>query len=358
MMLQTPLFFFLGILIIALYAVERFNTPPSNRASTTAARYYSAALAYVLIYLIFYYLLTKYPHLLKLVLKAVGDVPPPDWAKDGSSTIIVALLLSILISKTPVLSRADTRLRKFLQNLAAIPFEALRLSKEIHDAPFSVPETLHGKIKDHLIRRGFEEEDVVFGNGKHSGHLWTKNAALMLKLELWEQDARFAAFMYERRGQLSRLRERYERLSGMARNCLSLIRHPTSGDNKDPMHQAITKFCSSFADQTDDLFEEICRFISQGVLKCKLTQGARRRELEDTGFKPPAVEATRALSIDQVLTLWGILLGFSLVNFILITQAWKAPGKVLLMTTMIVTIYSIAVICAVYPKERWALFRK
>jgi hypothetical protein len=36
----------LGALFVLLNAVQRFNTPPTNSSSTTAARYYGATLAY------------------------------------------------------------------------------------------------------------------------------------------------------------------------------------------------------------------------------------------------------------------------------------------------------------------------
>ena len=58
----------LGGLLIFIYATERFNTPRTIRASTTAGRYYSAATIYLLIYLVTFFLFSKYPHLLKLLI--------------------------------------------------------------------------------------------------------------------------------------------------------------------------------------------------------------------------------------------------------------------------------------------------
>jgi hypothetical protein len=54
----------IGAILITIYAHERFNTPPNVRASTTAVRYYVASVIYLMIYLITFYLLTKYPFLL------------------------------------------------------------------------------------------------------------------------------------------------------------------------------------------------------------------------------------------------------------------------------------------------------
>jgi hypothetical protein len=273
---QPTVAFLLGVLLIIIYALERFNTPPSNRASTTAVRYYSGAVAYVLIYLFAYYVLNKYPYLLQLLLKAAAgnsEVALPRFAQDASSTVLIAILLPTLIPKVPLLSKMDKRLRKFLQSLAAIPFEALRLSKEIHDAPFSAPQQLQKNVKDDLVNRGFEEQDVVFENGNLAQHLWTKIAVLKLRLESWEQDTRFSAFTHERRSEYNRLSENYHRLTGMAMNCFKLIRQTPAGRNAEPMQEAVNRFRSNFMDEADNLFKELCDFMSQGILKCKSKRG-------------------------------------------------------------------------------------
>jgi hypothetical protein len=77
------------------------------------------------------------------------------------------------------------------------------------------------------------------------------------------------------------------------------------------------------------------------------------------GFQQPKEEPDRALSINQVLTLTGILLLLLLINFVFVSpDTWEGREETLLMVTMIVSIYSVAVMCAVYPKESWRLFQK
>ena len=347
----------LGLGLIAIYALERFNTPPSNRASTTAVRYYSAASAYILLYLLAYIILLNYPTLTNKLIESAGDANKQ--LNNLPTTVVVALLLSILIPKVPGLSKVDSKVRRFLQNLAAIPIEALRLSKEIHDVPYVVPFRRQTEVSERMKSGGFREEDIVFEDGKAAQHLWTKITAVIYSLEAWERDTRFAAFAQERGGQFERLKDRHKRLTAMAINCFTLVGQPSGGGHEDPMQEAVSRFCTNFMAEADDLFQEICHYISQGVLKCKLTHGARCRELEDMGFLPPKEKHVRALSINQVLTLTGILLILLLVNFVFVSpKTWEGREETLLMVTMIVSIYSVAVMCAVYPKDVWALFRK
>ena len=151
-------------------------------------------------------------------------------------------------------------------------------------------------------------------------HLWIKITALILHLETWKKDTRFSAFAYERQDQFDRLKNRYIRLCGMAINCFSLLHQIIPGDSENPMNRAVAKFSTNFMDEADNLFDEICNYISQGVLKCKLTHSTRCQEIEDMGFEPPQGKTIHALSINHVLILSGILLTFLMLNFILITS--------------------------------------
>ena len=112
-----------GVVLIIIYAMERFNSPTTVRASTTAYRYYLAALLYLLIYLLSFYTFTKYPQLLKYL--EIGE------ETRESTVIFVAMIFSLLVPKVPLISQLDERLRKYLHRLASIPFEAIRLSKAI-----------------------------------------------------------------------------------------------------------------------------------------------------------------------------------------------------------------------------------
>lgn len=350
--------FCIGSALILMYSFDRFNTPPSNRALTTAVRYYTSASAYMLTYLSAYCILLYYPNLMNWLLKMANEnIDIPDSLP---SAVVGAILLSILIPKLPVLSKIDSKLRKFLQNLAAIPIQALKLSGEMQNAKFVVPEKLVEKIKKYMLEHSFDERDFNFDETDTAEFIWIKNTALILQLATWEKDDRFVAFLSERSGQFKRLEERYKRLRAMALNCFSLSRQIAGDEKEDSLIKALNKVNTNFKDQAEDLFKEICHFLSQGVLKCQLTHGSRCRELKHMGFQNlENVKYSRSLNIHQMVTITGILLVLLLLNFILIApNTWSGRDKTLLMITMIVSIYSISVYCAIYPKDKYAFFRR
>ena len=353
--------YWIPLLLITLYAIDRFSTPSENRASTTAVRYYSAAVTYTGIYWIAFFVIHKYPLLIELMLRSLGgtkDGTLPSWLAQSSTTLMVAVLLSVLLPKIPLLSELDRKLKAFLQKMADIPFEARRLSKEIHAAPFSTPERLHSELQERFTNQGFDIQDIAIDAGEPSKQLWTKISVLLLDLEKWETDAGVNVFMQERRNQYQRIKERHRRLMQMAKSCFDLSRPAPERAAGDSISKASAKFHASFMAEADDLLGSICDFISQGVLKCRLTRHSRVATMARMGFQLSRENRPDALNPNRVVGFFGFLLLLMMCNFILWSPDAQDREKLLLKITMIVSIYASAVICGLAPKEKWTLFKK
>lgn len=356
MLTENEIVKILGAVLILIYAFERFNTPPSNRAMTTAARYYTAASAYLLIYLVAYFLLCNYQDLLNLLLRVLNR---NEFDKSWPAEVVGAILLSSILPKIPGFSTGDQKLRKLFQNLAAIPIEALRLSHEMYEAPYSVPVETRQKVRDHLVGLGFDEGDVVFEQEDSARFLWLKNTALLIELKDWKDDANFSEFFNERNEQFKRLIERYDRLAAIAQNCFNMVREMNSRDTRDHMEQSVSKFCANFREQANDLLREICQFTSQGILKCRLTHGSRCRKIQDMGFHHRDGALVSSFSIHQVLLLYGALAVLLATNFIfLYPTSWEGREKTLVMVTLIVSVYLSAAWLTILLKDKLQDFQR
>ena len=186
----------LGTVFVSVHAYDRFNTPPTNRASTTALRYHTAAVSYFSVYLLIYFLISKYPSLLGVlfvddgsgVAKEAGSVVKT--LQELSPPLLVALLLTVLLPKIPILSNLDNWLRTNLQERAAIPHEARRMSRELRNAEFKVSPNVRDKIQKIMAADGFNPENIVFDECYRPEHQWVKIAVLMAHLESeWESIA-------------------------------------------------------------------------------------------------------------------------------------------------------------------------
>ncbi|MCK5230081.1 MAG: hypothetical protein KAR13_07435 [Desulfobulbaceae bacterium] len=353
----------LGAVFLSVHAYDRFNTPPTNRASTTAVRYHTAAVTYFSIYLCIYYVLTKYPSLLGVLAAYDGGGSSEEIGsvvktlQELSPALLVALLLTVLLPRIPMLSSIDNWLRAYLKERAAIPYEARRLSKELRNAKFNVSQDMRDKIHVALVEDGFEPRNIVFDESDQPEYRWTKIAVLMAHLESeWESDRKFAGYIHSFSNHYRLLKDSYKRLSVKAKTCFRLNREILLGGEDQQIHDAILECTANYKEQCNELLKNLCDFISRGVLKCQITHSSRWHALSAMGFKEPDTGPGGGPTINQVLTLLVILVPVLLLNFALFGS--RLPENVLLMGTMIATIYTMAVMCALYPKGIWKFTRR
>ena len=188
-------------------------------------------------------------------------------------------------------------------------------------------------------------------------HKWISISSLLLQLKEWEQSNQFATFVHDRNGQYERIKEHYKRLNTMTHNEISLNRQAGNQPELEALQDAVIKFRSNLHDEQNAIFSEICDFISHGILKTCFTYGSRVNTLQKMGFQNLAQHHGAGFSINHTIALFGLLLGLVLINFIIFRPPDAGVERILLMITMIVSIYSAAVICAVYPKQYWTFFQ-
>lgn len=365
--MQQNLDLYLGAVFVIIHAYDRFNTPCTNRASTTAARYHITAVIYFFIYLLIYYILTKYQYLLD----AISVSGEPDIISDAKKTLqeqprlLAALLLTVLLPKIPMLSSIDNWLRGQLYEHAAIPHEARRLSRELHNTEFNVPQDVRNKIQGALVDDGFEPTDIVFDKNSQPQYLWNKIAVLVAHMESkWESDSKFAGYLNAEpyKSNYKQLKDKYKHLSDKAKKCFRLHQEiPIEGEDQQ-FRNAINECTTNFKEQGRELFKGLCDFISQGVLKCQLTHTARWDALNAIGFETPNTDDGRErLTIDQVLMLFSILITVLILNITLFGSQFGSQfgshsgeyGKKIFIYLKIATLHTIAVVCVVYLKNKW-----
>ena len=168
---------YVGAAFVAFYGYERFRKPPSepgarqaaypSRATTTAASYYSAVFLYCGIGVLLYGTLLFSPSVLEKIWALVpqlGDEVPSTL--QHSPSVVVALLLTVLLSKVPALAALDNFVRTRLQHMAAIPHEVRRMAVELKRAAFrSASDAEYAEIAPALLAQGFDEADVRIAGG-------------------------------------------------------------------------------------------------------------------------------------------------------------------------------------------------
>src|SRR5262245_10553979 len=348
----------LGALFVLVFAYRRFNSPRTNRSSTTALRYYTAAAFYGVFALALYSALIGFPDLLRHVLEAGSDVLVPDWAKHLSSPLLVGLIRTLLLPNAPSLSGVAESIRQLFLSLASIPLEVQLLGARLQRARLSVRSAFQNEIATRLLLDGFDRGDVVFDAGRSASarspqQAWTKITALMTRLDTWKRERRYIGFIAGFADELAALENSYRQLAVKAKKCFSLKRSlddagvPAAGTGA-------ADFQRDFLAQGDELLARITHYISRGILQCNPTDSGRNRELQRLGFQG-RFPRTR-LTLNQLVWLFVGILVVVLTGFLVFGEGVRLE-KALLHSAMIAAIYVVAVICAVYPKRRWKLAR-
>lgn len=342
----------LGAVLVAVFTYQRFNTPPTNRSTTTALRYHTGAALYTLAALAVYATIVSFQgnHARSLD----GLFEKLGWT-ELSDPLVAAVMLTLLPS-TPWLSVADSWVRERIQRMATIPYEVRRLTSALQRGPIEIPEDLRTEVRTELLNQGFAEADIRFDGGASLEGRWTRVAALMLRLREWSAMPRYAGFFDNFSDEWTSLDRQSRLLTTSARSCFDHQRTlPAKSAEAAKIAHGMRQIV---AEQVDDLFERACSFVSRGVLGCQLTQGARTQQLAQLGFY---AEYRPVLTLDQMTVLF--LLVFLPLTFSFVLGDWligrdRSPGELLSLGVFVTIIYCTAVACSIFPKSRWSIARR
>lgn len=360
-----------GAAFVVFYAFDRFGKPPAepggravtchSRATTTAAAYYSAVVLYCGAGLAVYTALLLYPSVLDKLERLAPDLVElvPEVLRQ-SPAVVLALLLTVLLPKVPVLAAVDEFMRRRLQHMAAIPHEVRRLAAELRRAPFRVPdEAEQREIVAALVAEGFDAADLRFDGGTSPQTLWTRLATLVRRLDAWDADPHLQEYFLSCPGELAALRERYEEILPKARRCFQLSRELAPDVPDQRAATALAAYRDDVTNQVEALLKALYDAVGRAVLLCDLTHQRRARRLQGLGFDV-TVEPIRHISLNSLMLLFTA--GSVLFTLIFLVAPQTRPGEtavdVLLRSVMIASIYCVALWCAVTPKSRWSLARR
>ena len=358
-----------GALFVIFYGFERFEKPPTepgsatlychSRATTTAAAYYSAVVLYCGVGLSIYAALLLYPAFLDRLAELSPGVAGlvPEGLRQ-SPPVVVALLLTVLLPKVPVLAGVDAFFRTRLQHMAAIPQEVRRLAAELRRARLRMPdETEQQELTAALVAEGFDPVDLRPEAGTTPQALWMRLSLLVRRIDAWDADTQMQEYFLSCPGELAILRERYEELRPKVRQCFNLSRQLPAGTQDLHAAAALTAFREDVANQIEALLKSFYDAISRAVLLCDLTHHRRAQRLLGLGLEV-RVEAIRHISLNSLMLLFtaGSVL-FTMV-FVVSPRPDDDLVGLLLRSVMIAAIYCASLWCAITPKSHWSAARR
>ncbi len=366
--LLTKLETYIGAAFVAFYGYERFRKQPAepgarqtghpSRATTTAASYYTAVVLYCGIGVLVYGTLLFSPSVLEKIGALVPqlDAGVPDVLRHSPS-VLVALLLTVLLTKVPALAALDDFVRTRLQHMAAIPYEVRRLAVELKRASFRpASEEEHSEIAPALLAQGFNDVDLRSASGDTLLARWVRLTTLMRRMEAWEADGGLREYFVECPGELEALRERHAEMGAKVRRAYGLIQGEAPDERTAAM---LAAYRDDVTAALDALVRDLHDAISRAVLCCEYTEHRRARRLTALGF-PVQVQQVGRISLNSLMLLFtlGSVLFLFVFSVVPNPRRNETPVDMLLRSVMIAAIYCVSVWCAIGPKTHWAAARR
>lgn len=356
---------YVGALFVVFYGFERFRKTPSepgarrmaypSRATTTAASYYTGVLLYSGIGLVVYAGILLCPSLVSKMSALSGElgVAIPGSLRQSPS-VLVALFLTVLLPRVPILAGLDDFVRTQLQHMAAIPYEVRRLAAELRRATFRAADDHElAEITPALLARGFGKADVRYATGDSLLARWMRLTTLMRRLEVWEAEGGLKDYVLECPGELDALRERHEELGAKLRRACELAR-TTEAEPDGRAAATLAAYREEVASALDAELRDLHDAISRAVLLGEYTQPRRVRRLHALGFQV-RLEPVGHVSLNSLILLFtaGSVLFLFFFSVMPNPRPHETPVDMLLRSVMIAAIYCVSIWCAVMPKNRW-----
>ncbi len=353
-----------GAVIIVVYAYKRYNTPVTNRSSTTFARFSVFFLLYVLTILLLYWLagslMETSPELLKRLSAVAPGILPPQSDKYSQLTgpIFAALLLTTLMPNVLWLSTIDKRLLRFFWDLGQIPSYIIKQREWLRRAAFNIAPTLHNEIIDWATAQDIEKNDIRFEQEDSLNYEWARLCTLFIRVSQWQdlQQGKYARFLQHHDTQFETLKTEFVAFSTRAGNYFKRARKLQAVEAHTEQQEILEDLHWHLTIEANRLLKKICELIASGIFYAELTEAGRVRMIAKLGFDEYSV-SNENLTPSQILTLAGsTTLAFLMISVIQEIVKYQAHAKftgILFLAILMTISYGVSAYAAIFPKTIW-----
>lgn len=335
-----------GLVVVLLYARDRFRGPQPLRGTTTFARYWTAQIGYSVSMAAVYVVLAGAG--VDIVDRQLLAVLAPEGSNSTTGPLFAALLISGLLPHSPILSHIDNTILEWFRRVGNIPYEVRQLGSLVRtarlDPPRQVLDRLAGDFRDLELASDWSAADT--GSVRHR---WARLTVLRELIEPWNAEPGYARYMAENR---ARLAEIDTRIRALLESDQITPRELVKLDKA----SVLTRRRSRPMAEISALHEAICDFIAGGLLHVERSPRGRYARLARLGIGASDVPPP-TLSVHELTLIAGlvfvILLLSTLVARRLVVGEPLAPNVRILLTVPL--IYVVAIVSAIYPKQSWAL---
>ena len=345
-------------LVVAGRAMQRYDTPETNRLTTTRNLFVFSAACYVITSLAVYAVLSEIvlkPGVLQIL--GVEDVTNL-LARYTAPPVLAAVLLTTLLPQVPGLKAADGFMLERFQKLGRIPYGVSHLADQLTLKRLSpTPSDLKAgadwisaepDVPDDLIARL-----QIAGPGTSEG-LFTALLVLHRSVGALRAEPAYDRFFRKQSAVWDQLKARFEVFAAQSQAFFVLFDQLTPRAAADASNQALKAARSRYLAIGEEVRVATADFTARALTAVEPSGGAIAQRLRRLGFateeiacpKPPIGEFT--------------FMGFMLIVALLALVCLVPPSGTMpapLVAFVIGATQTGALLLAVLPKLRWAFFR-
>jgi tellurite resistance protein len=343
-----------GALFVGVNAYRRYNTPSSNRESTTFQNFITFFFFYLItvltLYVFFGALFDSSPEtigaLYGLMIGQMNATLPEELA-NLSSPMLSALFLTTLLPSLPWLSRYDKALLNKFWERGHIPNHVQKMAAAMRRAHFNVSPGQNRQLRMRCQSLSIDFETLELEKSTNIDYHWARLNVLLESMADWKQDdsGRLRGFMKEHSDEFNKLLESLESINGE-------FSELKSEQLEDHILSKIEKYLNK---SIAEVFRDSTVFVAKATCVTELSESGRSSRISQLGFEGGSQGRDRLSSGQIAAALLAILVIFMTVS---IAQELAKPveyrrfGNVGFMTFLMLFTYGTALLIAIDLKCR------
>lgn len=354
----------IGAIFVAFHAYGRYNTPTSNRSTTTRPRFLACFCLYAATLVGLYWLVTVLAWvspeiLIKLLSIDQGSFNESDGAPHLQemlqSPITTALIFTALLPNFPLLKSVDQRLLRLFWDLAEIPGHAVKLAHRMYRAPYYIHPAKYDDLEREAKTYDIELPESSLKDHSSPAYAWARLCSLLLDVRHWHEspDHRYQRFFLSREQEIEELMMGFATYSSRTAAYYRRLDPGKEGG----LSEFQLEMAETLLNDGRDLFMKLCRLTAHAVLDAETGRNSRHRAIEGLGFEPARYDYD-TLSAVQLLELSAlIMLVFMAISTIRYLPSgnlsFSLISNIIFFALLMAANYGLSAFAGIYPKTRW-----
>jgi hypothetical protein len=344
--------------VVAFHAWDRYNTPETNRISTTRSLFLFTGAGYVSASLTLYLLLSEVALKPDTGLFLGLEGPKKILADYSSPPVLAALLLTVLLPNTPIVSTADRWLLDRFRLWGRIPHGVRNLAQELTPQALQLAPTDVAELQEWIAAEGEVPDDLAGVVSAEAPETARGSLARILRLyvELQKLETATAyrtAFRSQQDAWLA-IKEDFRVFLAESQAFFVLFEKLTPLEGM-AGETALTKNKRCYRDICRKIHRDMTEFLAQLLLMVEGSDQRIGNRLQAIGFAPPAQPSPR-MQVGPFLFM-GAMMIFGMLGVVAVLSPHAQVLPPAVSAILIGSTRTIGILAAILPKMRWSKCR-